>query len=255
MKKIIQVLLLVLTFTGTVHADQEALERERARMYFKKTGEVIVDDGTSVGSKSHREIANDRQQSKQLRMVDRISDELQTKLILEDGKITEPLLTPQEEAHLTNRGWRNRRDGEFDPPVSKFARPADYESEVKRGTVEFDPGPARWRNYSYHTVKVPDGTVFDGDVDGGCNFTQIAPDTDAFVRTENFGHNLTFRNCNLVNVRVYDDWTIENSNTSQIDRIGTVDEEGNIDIVDSIVLGNSSKQVNKNRNKPVGVLE
>lgn len=162
-------------------------------------------------------------------------------------------LSQAEEAQLRTRGWRDRRSGEFDPPVASTSRPGDYISDIKRGTVEFHP---KWRNYSYHTVKIPDGTVLDGEVMGGCNLTQISPVTDAIDRSSGFGHNLTFRGCNLVNVKVYPDWIIENCNTAQIDRIGThANKDDTADITDSVFVASHPDQVPKTRVKPVGALE
>src|SRR3990167_4411635 len=123
-------------------------------------------------------------------------------------------LTAQEIAQLRARGWRDRRTGEIRPLVGSTFRPDDYVNATHRGTVEYDPS---WSNYSFHTVQVPDGTVIDCG-DRGCNFTQIAPLTDAFDRSQGFGHTLTLRDrMNLVNVMLYPDWTVEcNCNTAQI---------------------------------------
>jgi hypothetical protein len=175
-------------------------------------------------------------------------------------------LTEKEEADLNARGWRERRVGEFDTPVSATSRPADYAHDGQRGTVEYSP---TWSNYVYHRVRIADGTVIERDAivevqqpDGtmrpyrvGCNFAQLVPDTDAIVREAGVGHNLTFRGCNLVNVRTYDDWTLEACNTSQHDRIGVVKANGAIELHDSVLVGASSKVVDANRQKPVGVLD
>lgn len=161
-------------------------------------------------------------------------------------------LTTTEEEQLLERGWRDRRSQEPTVPVTSRVRPADYVSDVQRGTIDLLPG---WRNYSYHTVRVPDGTMFDGNVMGGCNFTQIEPATDAFDRSPGFGHNLHFRDCNLVNVKTYPDWTIEGCNTTQVDRIGTFNREGAVDVTDSVVVGNRSDAVNPTRQRPVGTIE
>lgn len=161
-------------------------------------------------------------------------------------------LTAQEETQLSTRGWRDRRSQETLVPVTNRVRPADYTNDVHRGTIELLP---RWRNYSYHVTKAPDGTMFDGAVMGGCNFTQIAPATEAFDRSTGFGHNLRFRGCNLVNVKTYPDWTIEACNTAQIDRVGTLNADGSANVTNSVVVGSDAASVNPNRSKPGGVLE
>src|SRR3990167_1346271 len=66
-------------------------------------------------------------------------------------------LTSGEELQLQTRGWRNRRDGEFNPPVSNTSRPSDYVHDGKRGTLEYHP---KFRNYSLHISQVPNGTIF-----------------------------------------------------------------------------------------------
>ena len=38
---------------------------------------------------------------------------------------------------------------------------------------------------------------------------------DSIIRSPGFGRNLTFRNCNLVNVKTYPDWVVDGCNTSQ----------------------------------------
>ena len=161
-------------------------------------------------------------------------------------------LTSTEETQLVERGWRDRRSQEPLVPVTSRVRPADYVNDVHRGTIDLIP---KWRNYSYHVVKVPDGTLFDGSVMGGCNFTQIAPATDAFDRSPGFGHDLHFRHCNLTNVKLYLDWSVQSCNTTQVDRVGGFDRDGAVKITDSVVLGNDAALVDSNRQKPAGVLE
>ena len=162
-------------------------------------------------------------------------------LLLRGGR---PPLTLNEQNQLMTRGWRDRRLGEFNPPVSATSRPADYRNDLHRGTIEFDPS---WRNYSYHTVRIPDGTTVTKS-----NFSQIAPLTEAIV-----GRNLTFIECNLVNVQTHDDWTIIHSNTAQIDRVGSLATPDAVVIEDeaSVYLGPSAKSVDPLRLKPVGVIE
>ena len=170
-------------------------------------------------------------------------------LFAEKGR---PSLNSRELSDLSDRGYIDRRTGTFDPPVSSLWRPADYVSDVKRGTIEYDP---KWRNYSYHKVLIPDGTVIDGEVLGACNFVQIAPDTDAIIRAFGFGHDLTFKDCNLSNVRTYDDWTLISCNTTQADKTGKFNADGSVDVENMILVGRESKEVDKDRVRPNRVLE
>ena len=87
-------------------------------------------------------------------------------------------------------------------PVTATDKPEDYEHDYKRGTVDFD---SKWRNYCYHIVIIPDGTVVKA-----CNFSQIEPKVDCIK-----GNNLTFEDCNLVNVEINPAWKLINCNTSQ----------------------------------------
>lgn len=89
-----------------------------------------------------------------------------------------------------------------EPLVTALKRPPDYSHDLKRGTVAFDP---EWKNYSYHTVVIPDGTKV-----VGCNFSQAVPRTDAIQ-----GKNLTFVDCNHVNCLLDPSWTIINPMTVQ----------------------------------------
>jgi len=162
-------------------------------------------------------------------------------------------LTDGDRTDLLNKGWRARRSGEKGPLVRETSRPQDYVGNFDRGTVEFNP---KWRNYSYHKVNVPSGTVLDGAVMGACNFTQIEPNTEAFDRTPGFfGHNLVFRNCNLSNVKTYPDWTVEEScNNAQVDYIKGLDPDGNQTIVDTVFVASRSEDVPKTRTKAPGAM-
>ena len=113
--------------------------------------------------------------------------------------------TQEEKDELASKGFRSRRLEEF-PPVCDKIRPSDYDNDLRRGTIEFD---IAWRNYSYHKVVIQDGTVV-----RGCNFSQIEPKTDCII-----GENLTFIDCNLVNVDIKPSWTVQGCNTSQIWRV------------------------------------
>lgn len=78
----------------------------------------------------------------------------------------------------------------------------DYEHDFARGTVEYTP---RSRNYSYHSVVIPDGTII-----VEANFTQKEPNTEAIT-----GKNLTFIGCNLVNNKIDPTWILETTNITQ----------------------------------------
>jgi len=156
-------------------------------------------------------------------------------------------LSTQERDQLLTRGWRNNRVGEFYPPVRETARPDDYIGQFDRGTIGYTQA---WQNYSRHKIMIPDGTVIDGEILGACNFAQIEPDTDAILRRPGFGHNLTFRSCNLVNVRSYDDWVIEGSNTSQADVVVNATQDGLGTQEDTVYISKRSKDVPRVRVLP-----
>lgn len=123
----------------------------------------------------------------------------------ETGEVTLADLTPQERGQLAARGWRDRRADEW-PPVANDCRPADYQHDLDRGTVDYDP---TWRNYSYHRVRVPAGTTI-----RGCNFSQARPRTPAILVTGNPA-TVTLEECNLVNVLIHPAWRLVNCNTAQ----------------------------------------
>src|SRR5688572_9544495 len=81
--------------------------------------------------------------------------------------------------------------------------PTDYEHELKRGTVTYTPGR---KNYSYHRVNIPGGTVV-----RDCNFSQAAPNTEAILSSGP----ITLISCNLCNVKVDPAWTLESCLTAQ----------------------------------------
>ncbi len=81
----------------------------------------------------------------------------------------------------------------------------DYKNDFDRGTVYYTP---KSKNYSFHKVIVPDGTVV-----SNSNFTQKEPFSRAIS-----GKNLTFINCNLVNVMLDTTWVLNGGNYSQIKR-------------------------------------
>jgi len=87
----------------------------------------------------------------------------------------------------------------------------DYKNDYDRGTVEYTP---KCRNYSFHKVIIPDGTVV-----RESNFTQKEPHTQAIQ-----GKNLVFESCNLVNVQADPTWIITGSNNCQIKRIKKSEE-------------------------------
>lgn len=92
-------------------------------------------------------------------------------------------------------------------------RKNDYQNDFDRGTVDYTPelrkdGTPKNRNYSFHKVVIPDGTVIKES-----NFAQRKPHTNAIQ-----GKSLTFINCNLVNVEKDPTWTLISSNNAQSDR-------------------------------------
>ena len=151
-------------------------------------------------------------------------------------------LLPMEQTQLRDRGWRDRRPGEVRPLVSALARPADYQTDVHRGTVEYLP---TWTNYSFHQVEIPDGTVV-----VGVNLSQIAPQTEAVRRAPGLGQALTFRDCNLTNVRTFPDWTLVGSNNAQVDMV--LDAQGERV---PVFVASRSEDVPALRVRPVGALE
>lgn len=138
-------------------------------------------------------------------------------------------------------------DERVGPPVTAEDKPADYVSNIDRGTIGFNPG---WRNYSMHNVVIPDGTVIDGNVMGACNFVQIEPGTDAIIRDVGFGHDLTFIDCNLSNLKTYDDWRIISCNTTQADMFGKQELDGDFNVVYHTVVASKSEDVADDRVKP-----
>lgn len=80
----------------------------------------------------------------------------------------------------------------------------DYQDDKHRGTVDYTPA---CHNYSFHKVIIPDGTIIKE-----TNFTQREMDTDAIQ-----GENLTFIDCNMVNVRIKASWHLESCNTTTVD--------------------------------------
>ena len=94
----------------------------------------------------------------------------------------------------------------------------DYQNDYDRGTVEFNTkkdvnmfGRTVFEasNYAFHKVVIPDNTTIQG-----VNFSQKEPHTQAIT-----GNNLTFIECNLVNVQIDPTWIVQSSNTAQIKRI------------------------------------
>ena len=80
----------------------------------------------------------------------------------------------------------------------------DYFDDQHRGTVEYTP---KCRNYSFHKVIIPDGTIIKE-----ANFTQRDIDTLAIE-----GKDLVFVECNLVNNIIDPSWKLESCNTCQVD--------------------------------------
>lgn len=84
-----------------------------------------------------------------------------------------------------------RKPGQW-PPVTGQYQPKDYEDDLNRGTVEYDPA---WKNYSFHKVTISGGTVV-----RDCNFSQTTPLTKAFTIVG--PGKVSFVDCNLTNVAI-----------------------------------------------------
>lgn len=112
-----------------------------------------------------------------------------------------------EALQLEIRGWKDRK-AEL-PLVRSDNRPADYKHDLNRGTVDYDPA---WRNYSFHTVRIPAGSEV-----RNANFSQAAPDTPALISDGD----VVLIACNLVNCRVEPWMKIVGGNTAQIYRTQT----------------------------------
>lgn len=110
--------------------------------------------------------------------------------------------TAQELAQFQQRGWRDRRVGEF-PPVMATVRPADYVDDFNRGTVEFDAG---WKNYCFHQV-----TFAPGDTPVECNFSQAAPDTPVATPATR----VAIADCNMTNCAAHAKLDVQRSNRAQ----------------------------------------
>ena len=97
-----------------------------------------------------------------------------------------------------------RQPGQW-PPVTALWQPADYVDDLKRGTVEYSP---QWRNYAYHAVTVPVGTIIQG-----ANFAQAVPLTEVF--TLDRPGTITVVDCNLCNVKPSTRVLVQNGMTVQ----------------------------------------
>lgn len=102
--------------------------------------------------------------------------------------------------------------------------PEDYIDQYMRGTVNYDPSI---KNYSFNKVFIENDTIIESS-----NFSQSEPRTEAIIN----GKNLTFINCNLVNVLIAESWILKNCLTAQSwivplknpDNNNILDNEGNI---------------------------
>jgi len=72
----------------------------------------------------------------------------------------------------------------------------DYKNKYDVGTVEY---MSTHKNYSYHTVHIPDGTYIKE-----ANFAQSKPETEGIV-----GKNLHMVGCNLANIKIDPSWILE----------------------------------------------
>lgn len=134
-----------------------------------------------------------------------VSDYAVKKPVIDEAKILDDAEKDVVEFSLKENGRRL---------VHKELRHAknDYKNDFERGTVEYNP---KCRNYSFHKVIIPDGTVV-----RDTNFTQKEPHSQAIQ-----GKNLTFIDCNLVNVEKDPTWIIQGSNNCQIKRIKKSEED------------------------------
>ena len=82
----------------------------------------------------------------------------------------------------------------------------DYQNDFDRGTVEYT---SKCHNYSFHKVIIPDGTTI---IER--NFAQRVAHTKSIE-----GKNLTFIDCNLVNVEPDPTWIMKGCNNCQIQRV------------------------------------
>ena len=133
-----------------------------------------------------------------------VSDYAVKKPIIDETKILDDAEKDVVEFSLKENGRRL---------VHKELRHAknDYKNDVDRGTVEYT---SKCRNYSFHKVIIPDGTIVKES-----NFTQKEPHTQAIQ-----GKNLTFIDCNLVNIETDPTWIMQGSNNCQIKRIKKSEE-------------------------------
>ena len=115
-------------------------------------------------------------------------------------ELNQGLWTRAEQQEFLSKGFRTRRPDE--QLCLRVVRPADYDNDLKRGTVEY---MADWKNYAMHNVVIPDGTEL-----RNCNFMQAIPNTAAIT-----GLNLRFMDCNLVNCALDPSWVLERCNTAQ----------------------------------------
>lgn len=127
--------------------------------------------------------------------------------------------------------------------ISEKMTPAvnDYTGPYDRGTVEFNPalranGKLQERNYSYTKVIIPAGTTVTG-----VNFTQKEPNTNAIS-----GGNLTFVDCQMINVRINPSWTLIRSTAIQRKRIilssTPLDAQRTTLLISSQIFDNATQQ-------------
>lgn len=120
--------------------------------------------------------------------------------------------------------------------VTAARRPLDYRNEKDRGTLQYDPA---WRNYSFHRVEIPAGTV----VRGG-NFSQVDPNNTAIITDGP----ITLIDCNLVNCAIDKAWTVEGCNTAQVWFTKQVDSE------ETSFIAASADEIKGDERPPLGVI-
>ena len=99
-------------------------------------------------------------------------------------------------AKLLNEQEKQIQKAALKGKISFYLTPLkdDYSNDFVRGTVDWNPEN---RNYSFHVVTIPDGTVV-----RDMNFSQVKPHTVSII-----GKNLHFIGCNLHNVELDASWS------------------------------------------------
>lgn len=167
---------------------------------------MVVYGEVTTGKESGKDIYQDSQGTKyQVEAISLMSDFSYKKPVIDESKA----LTKDEQEVVDFSLKETGRK-----LIHKEAKPVknDYKSDFDRGTVEYN---SKCRNYSFHKVVIPDGTIIKD-----TNFTQKEPHTEAII-----GKNLTFIGCNLNNVEKDASWVFENSSNLQFKNIKVSEED------------------------------